>query len=320
MTVVTATASGKIILFGEHAVVYGQPAIAAPVTDVRATVQISPPTQADSDHILFIAPDLGANYTLDNAPEDDALARAVQLTAELYPGSLPPMIITVSSDIPIASGLGSGAAMAAAMFRALGQFLHLPPLHQAETICQLTYEIERIHHGTPSGIDNTVVTYEQPVFFQRQQPTNRIDRLPVGQPLTLLIADTGQRSATKDVVGDVRRQWEANPAKFNQLFTQCGQLTLAAQTAIAHGQQAELGHLLSQNHALLQQMSVSNEALDRLVAAAAAAGALGAKLSGAGRGGNMIALVTPTQQTAVQDALYQAGATNVIPTTIHPTL
>ena len=313
----TATAPGKIILFGEHAVVYGQPAIAAPVSQVRATavVQNSP-----TPGIRIIAPDLGSDLLLNETDDDDAVAAIVtQFQRATSLKTLPDLTITVSSQIPIASGLGSGAAITAAVIRAMAAHLGLSQLLSDEWVSAQTYEIEKIHHGTPSGIDNTVVAYERPVYFVRQQPRNRIEPFTVAKSLRLLVADTGLRSNTKDVVGDVGRQWQADPQTFNSIFTGCGRIADTARQAIEAGDVVQVGRLLTENHVLLQEMTVSEPKLDKLVNAALGAGALGAKLSGAGRGGNMIALVDDDRETAVAAALLSAGAKNILSTTIQPT-
>ncbi len=309
-----ATAPGKIILFGEHAVVYGRSAIAAPISQLRATAVVKSTPQAG---VRLIAPDLEQDVWLSSLPTDDALAmtvRLVQQTANLP--QLSNLTITVHSDIPIASGLGSGAAISAAIIRALAQHFNQPQLLENGMVSQLTYEVEKIHHGTPSGIDNTVVAYEQPVYFVRRQPTNLIVPFVVKRPLTLLIGNTGVRSSTKTVVMDVRRQWKADPTTFDTLFDACGNIAEAARIGIEQGNMVEIGRLMSQNHALLQKMSVSSPELDNLAAAAMSAGALGAKLSGAGRGGNMIALIAPQMETAVTQALLAAGAVSALSTTI----
>lgn len=309
-----ATAPGKIILFGEHAVVYGRPAIAIPLSQLRATAVVAPATQSG---IRLIAPDLGQDVLLAGAPPDDPIAAVIrQVQTAVHRPTLPDMTITVSSQIPIASGLGSGAAITAAVVRALADFLGMGHQATPEWVSALTYEVEKIHHGTPSGIDNTVVAYEMPVYFVRQQPQNHIEPFTVARPLHLLVADTGVRSSTKIAVGDVRRHWQENPAKFEALFDGCGRIAAAARAAIETGDVAALGPLMVENHALLQEMTVSSPELDRLVTAAIAAGALGAKLSGAGRGGNMIALVTPETTTAVCQSLLTAGAKSVLSTTL----
>ncbi|MCA9969503.1 MAG: mevalonate kinase [Anaerolineales bacterium] len=310
---VSASAPGKIILFGEHAVVYGRPAIAAPLAQVRASATVTP----GADGVQIVAPDLASTQWLHTAAADDALAAALrQLQTALALAALPPMVVTVRSQVPIASGLGSGAAITAAIIRAVAAYLRPAFPITPAWVSALTYEVEKLHHGTPSGIDNTVVAYEQPVYFVRQQPANRIEPFAVACPLRLLVADTGRRSQTRDVVLDVRRQWQAHPARFEALFDGCGRLAAAARAAIEQGDVRRIGALMDENHVLLVEMSVSSPELDHLVAAARAAGALGAKLSGAGRGGNMIALVADGGETAVSHALTAAGATRVLTTTL----
>jgi mevalonate kinase len=314
--IVHASAPGKVILFGEHAVVYGRPAIAAPVSQVRATAVIEPHPFA---RVRLVAADLGTAVWLDEAAADDPLALAVRQT-QVAAGlaALPGFTLTVHSDIPIASGLGSGAAVTVAVIRAVATHLGLTGLLTSDSLSTLAYEVEKIHHGTPSGIDNTVVAFEQPVYFVRRTPHNQIETFSVAAPLRLLIGDTGVGSATRAVVGDVRRRWEAEPSRFEELFDGCGRIATAARRAIEQGETTVIGRLMSENHALLVEMSVSSPELERLVAAAQAAGALGAKLSGAGRGGNMVTLVTAATETAVRHALLDAGARQALTTLIQP--
>lgn len=306
MSVTIATAPGKIILFGEHAVVYGRPAIAAPVTQVRATAAVEP---NPAKGVRLRAPDLSRDYGLDDAPIDDPFARAVQVVIDASgPLPRPNLIVSVSSTIPIASGLGSGAAMAAAVIRAIAHHLGRPDLADDGRVSAMTYEVERLLHGTPSGIDNTVVSYEQPVYFVRRQPQNLIETIKPATPLRFLVADTGVTSMTRDVVGDVRRQWLAQPGAFEEIFDGCGRIAVAARQAIEAGQIERLGQLMRENQDYLRRMTVSCPELETLVAAAGGAGAWGAKLSGAGRGGNMIALVSEESEGAVRGALLSAGA------------
>ncbi len=306
----TASAPGKVILCGEHAVVYGYPAIAAPVTQVRATATVC---DGDGPGVRLLAPDIGRDLWLADARDDDALAAAVRLVQQRAGlDELPPLVIRLQSTIPIASGLGSGAASAAAVIRALALHLRQAQLSSDAAVCDLTYLVEQIHHGTPSGIDNTVVAYEQPVYFVRGKPENRIEPLVVGRPVHLVVGDTGLRSATHAVVGDVRRRWQEEPERYTAIFAACGAVAGEARAVLEAGDLPRLGALLDENHRWLQEMTVSDPALDRLVAAAREAGALGAKLSGAGRGGNMIALVEPGQSERVGEALLSAGAVQVL--------
>jgi mevalonate kinase len=310
---VTATAPGKVILLGEHAVVYGRPAIALPVHQVWATATVAPalhhPDGAGRD-LTLVAADLGTVTPLAGAAAADPLARIVRLTLAHLGAPVPAATLSVRSTIPVASGMGSGAAVSAATARALAAFMghELPP----ETLSALVYEVEKLHHGAPSGIDNTVVVYELPVYFVRGAPPQTFQ---VNLPLHLVIGDTGIASPTRVAVGQVRRAWEQDPARYEDLFDQVGAGVQRARTLIeSGGDRAELGALMDRNHDLLREMGVSSPALERLTAAARAAGALGAKLSGAGRGGNMIALVEPASAATVAEALRQAGAVSVIQT------
>lgn len=314
MSTTEASAPGKIILFGEHAVVYGQPAIAAPVTQVRAWARVS-----DAGHtgVYISAPDLDEEHWLEESAEDDAIAagvRIVQKEAQL--AALPPLHIHVHSDIPIASGLGSGAATAAALIRALLQHLGRAGLAGDERVAALTYEVEKIHHGTPSGIDNTVVALEETIYFVRRTPQNLIEPFPLSQPFTFLIADSGVRSSTRDVVGDVRRRRQTQPQHFEALFAACGRIARRARAALETGDATAVGRFMNENQTLLQEMTVSSPELEQLINAARQAGASGAKLSGAGRGGNIIALVDRRCQDAVRAALIEAGAPRVMRTVL----
>ncbi|MBN1956478.1 MAG: mevalonate kinase [Anaerolineae bacterium] len=304
-----ASAPGKVILLGEHAVVYGRPAIAVPVSQVRASASIVPAPPGAG--LTIVALDLERSLHLGEAALDDPLAVvAFQTLAHLGLQDLDG-VLTVTSAIPIGGGMGSGAAVSAAVVRALAGFVGADlPLQE---VSDLVYEVEKLHHGTPSGIDNTVVVYERPVYFVRGQP---LATFGVGRPLPLLIADSGIPSSTRAVVGAVRRRWEADPLRYDALFDRIGERAVAARDAIEGGDAGNLGRLMDQNHQLLQEIGVSMPALDRLVEAALAAGALGAKLSGAGGGGSVIALVEAGTGAAVEAALRAAGAVQVLHTVV----
>ncbi len=177
----------------------------------------------------------------------------------------------------------------------------------------LVYEVEKSHHGTPSGIDNTVIVYQQPVYFVR-------GRAPIpftiARPFTLLVADSGRSSPTHVAVADVRRLYENEPERVGAIFTRIGEIVENARAGIESGKIEIIGQLMDDNHALLRALTVSSPELDRLCDAAHAAGASGAKLSGAGRGGNIIALAAPDRATVVADALRRAGAQHVIQTLV----
>ena len=304
-----SSAPGKIILFGEHAVVYGRPALAVPVTQVHADVEV---TDTDSAGIWIDAPDIDLHAEMNTLPSDHPIAAVIHNLFFLSRVSpFPTVNIKITSTIPVASGLGSGAAVTVALTRALST--HINYAMTDEQVNAFAYEIEKLHHGTPSGIDNTVITYAKPVYFVKGQA---IETFKVGQPFTIVIGDTGVSAPTKESVGDVRKLWEADKTKWESLFDKVGELVKEARNSIESGKTKELGMLMNQNHTVLQELTVSSPELDKLVSAARTAGALGAKLSGGGRGGNMIALVEPSQAEAVAQSLRDAGAKNTIITQV----
>ena len=304
-----ASAPGKIILFGEHAVVYGRPALAVPVTEVHADVDI-----ADSSRpgIWIHAPGVNLLAEWTSLPSDHPVASVLHNFFFAFGISpFPNLDISITSTIPVASGLGSGAAVTVALVRALSSTLQRPLTD--EQVNAFAYEIEKLHHGTPSGIDNTVITYARPVYFIKGQP---IETFAVGRPFTIVIGDTGISAPTKESVGDVRKLWEADKTLWEKVFDQVGEISNSAREQIESGHIESLGDLMNQNHALLQTMTVSSPELDRLVEAARRSGASGAKMSGGGRGGNMIALVENENAPAVAEALISAGAKQTIITTV----
>jgi mevalonate kinase len=312
---ISASAPGKIILFGEHAVVHGQPAIAVPLSAVQVTVTAE--TATPGGGLTIHAPDVGATLRLSSGASilagapDPGTPSTEHYDALVFPIQV---ILTVRSTIPIASGLGSGAALAAALIRAVASAVGHPI--DDDTLNLLVFEVEKHHHGTPSGIDNTVIVYQTPVYFVRDQP---IETFQIAHPFTVIVADTGHASPTKIAVGDVRQLYQREPARIGAIFARIGAITRAARAIIesaAIDSTESLGPLMDENHALLRDLTVSSPELDRLCAAARASGALGAKLSGAGRGGNMIALVTPALAGRVTEALRAAGAVRVIQTTV----
>jgi mevalonate kinase len=306
----TATAPGKIILVGEHAVVYGQPAIAVPVWQVAATATIVDVLPGAGCTLL--APDVGLCLPLAMTSDAQPLALITRLTlrALALPAN-PDWEITLHSTIPIASGLGSGAALSAALVRAI--YAHVGQPADPATVSALVFESERYYHGTPSGIDNTVIAYGQPIWFVKGTPP-----IPFAPhcPFTLVIANSGLAAPTKETVGDVRRAWQADPMRYEGLFADIGALVRAARDALEAGQLVALGEIFNQNQALLETVGVSSAQLATLLNAARGAGALGAKLSGGGRGGNIIALVTAETQANVAEAVLDAGAQSVIVTTV----
>jgi len=304
-----SSAPGKIILFGEHAVVYGRPALAVPVTQVHVDVDVSDSARLG---IWIDAPAVNLRAELNTLPSDHPIASVIHNFLFLSRFSpFPNLEIKITSTIPVASGLGSGAAVTVALTRALAAQLKYSMTDEEVNV--FAYEIEKLHHGTPSGIDNTVVTYAKPVYFVKGQP---MEIFKVGRPFTIVIADTGLSAPTKESVSDVRRLWMNDKSRWETVFDKIGEVSFTARRAIEAGKPELLGELMNENHALLQRLTVSSPELDQLVEAARNAGAGGAKLSGGGRGGNLIALVQPEIAESVSASLKEAGAKNTIMTQV----
>ncbi len=302
----TRSAPGKVILCGEHSVVYKRPAIATPVSDLRAYASIEPGSQGQGLQLHAVnLKQMLCPRDID-VKDENPLCKAVHLTLEHLQAPEPDAILTLESDLPIAGGMGSGASVTVAIARALSAYLGQELT--TEAISSLTYEVEKIHHGTPSGIDNTTVAWEKPVYFIKGQPPEVFD---IQEPFDLLIASSGIAASTKEAIAEVHRQWTKAPDFYNTIFDCIGSIARAARSAVESGQLQTLGKLLNENHRLLQKIGVSLPELDHLTQAALEAGAFGAKLTGSGQGGNIIALVTAAQVADVKPALIEAGAAQV---------
>lgn len=302
----TASACAKVILLGEHAVVYGQPAVAVPLPQIRAFVLPEP-----AEAFEISAPAASSTpLTFDSTHPFIDLVRNLLSDLQTAP---PPIRLTIQSQIPLASGMGSGAAIATALVRALADYLG----HSlsAETVNSYVYETERYFHGNPSGIDNTVIVFERPIRFVRGQPMQILESFA---PFSLIVANTGTAAPTREVVADVKRLYDADAENVRSAVLQIGKLAEEGLQSLVDGDHLRLGALMTQNHNLLKTLTVSNNVLDKMVKTALNAGALGAKLSGGGRGGNVISLVDDTTSEPVMDALHKAGAAHIWKVTIAP--
>jgi mevalonate kinase len=306
---VKSSAPGKIILFGEHAAVYNRPALAVPVTQVHVDVEV---LDSSNKGIWINAPDIDLQDELASLSADHPIGSVIRKLFQNFGISMPPALsISIESTIPVAAGLGSGAAVSVAMIRSLSGHLNLQLTN--EQVNELAYEVEKLHHGTPSGIDNTVITYARPVYFIKGKP---LETFKAAKPFTIVIGDTGIPAPTKKAVGDVRRLWMRDQYNIESIFNEIAQISLIGRRSIESGKPELLGELMDQNHEFLQTLTVSCPELDHLVEAARKAGALGSKLSGSGRGGNMIALATQAKAESVAEALHSAGAKRTIITEI----
>jgi mevalonate kinase len=302
-----ASACGKIILLGEHAVVYGQPAIAIPVSTLRAQARLEP----GAAECMLFAEDIGLEAPLNSLPAHQPLAFCVHLACDRMHCPPPAGTIRITSQIPLASGLGSGAAVSTAIVRLIA--LLSGRIISAADISAIVWEVERLYHGTPSGVDNTVIAWERPIWFVAGKKPRM---LRVAKPAQLLIADSGIAGETKLAVGGVRQRWQEFPARYQALFEQMGALSVQGREALEEGDLPALGRAMTEDHHCLNHIGVSLAELDHLVDTALSSGALGAKLSGGGLGGHIIALTAPADENRITEKLLSAGAKSVFATSL----
>jgi len=304
-------AFGKLILFGEHFVVYKVPALVAAVA-ASTTCEFSY-TDEPGLEVIDDRPAV-EGYKVEKKAEADEAIAIVLRHFELDP-SIKGMRIKFGGDLTAVSGIGASAAQVVALARAISGTRETPLTE--EEVNAAGYEGEKGYHGTPSGIDNTAATYGGVLRFQRTEGEPIFTMKKITSPVRIVYASTGITASTSKVVGDVRAKKEADPAWFDALITKYTALVEKGEAALDACDWDTLGGLLNENHALCQELTVSCKELDDLVDAARKAGALGAKMSGTGRGGLMLAL-TPTeeQQQAVMEALKACGAPQVWSTTL----
>jgi hydroxymethylglutaryl-CoA reductase len=290
-------ACGKIILLGEHAVVYGRPAIALPIP-----LAVEAMVRREGQGINIVIPRWGLEQPV-HANTQGLSGILAKILSDLVLDQ-ENMTIEVFPHIPRAMGLGGSSALAVAILRALDAQFNLGL--DNNRINELAYECEKAAHGTPSGVDNTVATYGTPLRYQKTDEGPVFRDLRLTEPLQLVVGITGRESLTADTVAQVRNAWTQHPDRYNSIFDQIGSLTEAAQVALEQGKTGDLGDLMNVCHGYLNALQLSTPELEELIHIARSNGALGAKLTGGGGGGSMIALC-PDNQDAVARAMQAAG-------------
>ena len=296
---------GKIILLGEHAVVHGRHAIACPVPlTIRAVVE-------DGDRgVELLIPRWGVEYQLAKPPEQRrSFEQAAGAILDQLGLSHRTMRIEVFPDVPRGMGLGGSAALAVAIVRALDLHFRLG-LSDVE-VNELAYLSEQNAHGQPSGIDNTLATYGQPLVYRRGTPP-MVELLNIPQPLSIVVGMTHSEGLTARTVANVADARQRNPRLYEKIFDDIDGLVLQAVSAIQDNDVGTLGDLMNINQGLLNALQVSTPELERLIGIAREAGAAGAKLTGGGGGGAMIALCHGSgtgsgQAGDVQQAIERQG-------------
>lgn len=290
---------GKVILLGEHAVVYGAHALAAslPVA-IQAKVQ-------DSDngvHVVVprwgvetkLEPGIDRTHSLYASLErilDTLKLREKHIRLEIYP------------HLPRAMGLGGSAAIAVAVVRALDEHFQLG-LSTAE-VSSIAFESEKVAHGHTSGIDNTLAAYGGLILYRNDEPP-RVERLSPPNPIHVVIGLSGIESLTVRMVSQVREAWKRNPTLYDRIFHDIDAVVVQGGQAIKRGDWGQLGELMNINQGMLNALQVSTPELEDMVGIARRAGALGAKITGAGGGGSIVALCSDNTLD-VRAALDEAG-------------
>ena len=294
------SACGKVILLGEHAVVYGRPAIALPIPlAVEASIQ---PDVGDGVNIVI--PRWGLEQQVHQASQGlGGVLAAIFAELDLLQAN---MTIEVFPHIPRAQGLGGSSALAVAILRAVS---HTFDLHLTDTqINDYAYQCEKAAHGTPSGVDNTVATFGTPLWYQRIDDEPSFETLNMTAPLNLVVGMSGKEGLTAETVARVRAAWQQTPQRYDNIFDHIEAFTHSARTALLSGQHQELGELMNLCHGYLNALQLSTPELEELIHLARHAGALGAKLTGGGGGGSMIALAADGNQgNKIGDAMRAAG-------------
>ena len=290
-------ACGKIILLGEHAVVYGRPAIALPIP-----LAVEAAIRKGGDGINVVIPRWGVEQKV--RVTNPGFTGIIAQMLEQLGLDEENMTIEVFPHIPRAMGLGGSSALAVAIIRAIDHAYKLG-LNDGR-INELAFECEKAAHGTPSGVDNTVATYGSPLYYQRRDEQPLFSTVKLGQPLELVIGMTGKESLTADTVARVRASWQQYPERYETIFDQIGHLTMSASEAVKSGQLNELGELMNLCHGYLNALQLSTPELEEMIHVARQNGAVGAKLTGGGGGGSMIALC-PDSSAPVKAAIEAAG-------------
>lgn len=303
MPIIPASACAKTILLGEHAVVYDQPAIALPVSTLRVKATIEPGIGLETGTVLIKVPSLNLDTKLSSLPQTHPISISIHATLQrLGIKEQPTFRLRLTNNFPLGAGLGGSAAIAVAIARGLSSFLG-HPLGQPE-INAIAFESEQAAHGSPSGVDNTVVSLEKPIFFRKEY---KPEILTPGVNFPFVIADTGISKQTHTVVGELAQKRFEN-ANIGNLMSAIGDLSKAGRKAFTSGKASLLGSQMDENQYLLEQLGVSSPELHNLVIAARAAGAIGAKLTGGGRGGCILALIPTEKRETIEQALTKAGA------------
>ncbi|MDY0410242.1 mevalonate kinase [Virgibacillus soli] len=297
-------AHSKLILIGEHAVVHGQPAIAIPfpLVGVESVIEYVPGT-IKIDSTFYHGP-------ISSAPKSLAgIVRSIYETLDHLKLPHRDLLIQVKSSIPPGKGLGSSASVAIAVVKSLFAYAEQP--YTKEDLLYFANLSEEVAHGAPSGIDTLTITAECPVWFERENPVYYIKP---SDDFHFIVADTGKYGDTRTAVESVANLFKSAPKIIQEKLDRIGELTYQAKHALEKAGKNILGQLLNEAQKELEALGVSDATLNKLINFARQEGALGAKLTGAGNGGCIIALAqNEVHSRQLADKLRKFGAHAVWP-------
>jgi len=300
---------GKVILFGEHFVVHGIPAIASAIGDTTvATVEpVEDLTPSGNEGSMagdgwVLEDDRPANpgYKTEKFDHQKESIELVLEAAQFDP-SMRPIKISLAGNLKAVGGVGASAAVCVSIANALNSQFSLG--FSQDRINDIAYEGEKAYTGSPSGIDNTAATFGGLIWFIKGDDGPFIERLTLETPVDVVMGNTGLTANTKAAVEGVTQRKEEQPEKYDNIFKEASELSQKAKDALMSSNHELAGVLMNRNHELLQQIEVSHPKLEDLVDIARSNGALGAKMTGGGLGGYMVAL-TPGQE--LQDKVASA--------------
>ena len=294
---------GKTILFGEHFVVHGVPGIASAV-DSAADAQVKKAAKG----ITVTDKRTGAKGYAEKKKLQQLESIERMLSAMNMDPKKVSMEIWLGGNLPGFSGLGASAASSVAIARAIAEEFGLTL--SDEKINEVAYEAEKAYAGNPSGIDNTAATFGGLIWFKKNLGvgSNSIEQLSIREPVEIVIGNTGIVANTKAMVAGVAQRKEQNPEKYDAIFKQAEDLAHKGRAALKEFNLRKVGELMNQNHQLLQNIEVSCKELDSLVELARKQGAFGAKMTGGGGGGCMLALTPGKElQQKVASAIENEG-------------
>ncbi|MGJ9460518.1 mevalonate kinase [Oceanobacillus sp. CF4.6] len=297
-------AHSKLILIGEHAVVHGQPAIAIPFPLIGVETVIEyVPGSVKMDSTFYHGP-------LHLAPESlHGIVNCINDTLDYLGIPCEDLLIRINSSIPPGKGLGSSASVAISVIRSLFDFADRDCTESE--LLMLANVAETYAHGAPSGIDTLTITSKTPIWYEKESPINYIE---LGEDFHFIVADSGRVGDTRTSVESVARLLKSAPKRIQRKIDRIGELTHHAKDAMEKASRQFLGQLLNEAQKELEALGVSDAGLNKLIYFARKEGALGAKLTGGGNGGCIIALAqNEVHSKQLAEKLRKYGATSVWP-------